>query len=160
MNHITNDAGATSLSADARLPRANRASGTVGVLIGTLALVAVACTSGGIDFQIGGQSVQEAAVELIEDDLADDLGTELTAECPEVPDAEVGTEFMCTATTPEGDEIPVDAVIDREDHIALTAQAATPTSVRNAAIEAIEGCLLYTSPSPRDATLSRMPSSA
>ena len=27
-------------------------------------------------------------------------------------------------------------------------------------IESIEGCLLYTSPSPRDATLSRMPSSA
>ena len=29
-----------------------------------------------------------------------------------------------------------------------------------AADESIEGCLLYTSPSPRDATLSRMPSSA
>ena len=27
-------------------------------------------------------------------------------------------------------------------------------------IDSIEGCLLYTSPSPRDATLSRMPSSA
>ena len=27
-------------------------------------------------------------------------------------------------------------------------------------IEISEGCLLYTSPSPRDATLSRMPSSA
>ena len=26
--------------------------------------------------------------------------------------------------------------------------------------ETVEGCLLYTSPSPRDATLSRMPSSA
>ena len=27
-------------------------------------------------------------------------------------------------------------------------------------LDALEGCLLYTSPSPRDATLSRMPSSA
>ena len=27
-------------------------------------------------------------------------------------------------------------------------------------VELLEGCLLYTSPSPRDATLSRMPSSA
>ena len=27
-------------------------------------------------------------------------------------------------------------------------------------LELLEGCLLYTSPSPRDATLSRMPSSA
>ena len=30
----------------------------------------------------------------------------------------------------------------------------------NLAVEALGGCLLYTSPSPRDATLSRMPSSA
>ena len=29
-----------------------------------------------------------------------------------------------------------------------------------AALGRVEGCLLYTSPSPRDATLSRMPSSA
>ena len=27
-------------------------------------------------------------------------------------------------------------------------------------VDYVEGCLLYTSPSPRDATLSRMPSSA
>ena len=31
---------------------------------------------------------------------------------------------------------------------------------RNALVEVFSGCLLYTSPSPRDATLSRMPSSA
>ena len=31
---------------------------------------------------------------------------------------------------------------------------------RQAALRAVWGCLLYTSPSPRDATLSRMPSSA
>ena len=41
----------------------------------------------------------------------------------------------------------------------------TPDNVKNAAIKAIKSgdtkyCLLYTSPSPRDATLSRMPSSA
>ena len=34
------------------------------------------------------------------------------------------------------------------------------TQCMTATIEAVEGCLLYTSPSPRDATLSRMPSSA
>ena len=32
--------------------------------------------------------------------------------------------------------------------------------LRNLGIEISIGCLLYTSPSPRDATLSRMPSSA
>ena len=35
-----------------------------------------------------------------------------------------------------------------------------PQWPREALVEGIEGCLLYTSPSPRDATLSRMPSSA
>ena len=34
-----------------------------------------------------------------------------------------------------------------------------PTAVRFYEIDS-DGCLLYTSPSPRDATLSRMPSSA
>ena len=33
-------------------------------------------------------------------------------------------------------------------------------TVSNYLDEPLEGCLLYTSPSPRDATLSRMPSSA
>ena len=36
----------------------------------------------------------------------------------------------------------------------------TPVTIRTPAGGGIKGCLLYTSPSPRDATLSRMPSSA
>ena len=37
----------------------------------------------------------------------------------------------------------------------------TPENIKQAAIDAINrGCLLYTSPSPRDGLLSRMPSSA
>ena len=36
----------------------------------------------------------------------------------------------------------------------------TPKRVIKAFKEYFKGCLLYTSPSPRDATLSRMPSSA
>ena len=34
------------------------------------------------------------------------------------------------------------------------------TRLENGLVLFVEGCLLYTSPSPRDATLSRMPSSA
>ena len=37
---------------------------------------------------------------------------------------------------------------------------AAAESFAQATVDAINGCLLYTSPSPRDATLSRMPSSA
>ena len=36
----------------------------------------------------------------------------------------------------------------------------TPDNIKDAAIKAIRGCLLYTSPSPRDLSTSRMPSSA
>ena len=39
-------------------------------------------------------------------------------------------------------------------------QAGCIVGVNNASFEVYPGCLLYTSPSPRDATLSRMPSSA
>ena len=38
--------------------------------------------------------------------------------------------------------------------------ASSAASAANAAIDTVKSCLLYTSPSPRDATLSRMPSSA
>ena len=36
----------------------------------------------------------------------------------------------------------------------------SPMSINNLDIEVFEGCLLYTSPSPRDSTRSRMPASA
>ena len=39
-------------------------------------------------------------------------------------------------------------------------EAGLPISGKTKLIDGVTGCLLYTSPSPRDATLSRMPSSA
>ena len=59
-------------------------------------------------------------------------------------------------------------ILERELWIAvLKAQAELGVDVPDGVIEAYEAvvdqvdlCLLYTSPSPRDATLSRMPSSA
>jgi hypothetical protein len=81
------------------------------------AAVTAGC-SGDISFSIGGQSVDDAAVELIEGELADGIGLgALEADCPEVSDPEVGTEFGCTATTPDGDVIEFAGLIDREDHI-------------------------------------------
>ena len=49
------------------------------------------------------------------------------------------------------------------EHLAVAMLDQDGTSVRPLLAKAgvnINGCLLYTSPSPRDATLSRMPSSA
>ena len=57
--------------------------------------------------------------------------------------------------------------VDKKDYDATSALPGTEEKVGFMAARALEGlplwhpdCLLYTSPSPRDATLSRMPSSA
>lgn len=87
---------------------------TLGVLLAACAVLAGCSAS----FSIGGQSVEDAAVELISGELADELGLgELSATCPPVEDPEVGTEFTCTATTSDGRTIEFDGVVDREDHI-------------------------------------------
>ena len=44
------------------------------------------------------------------------------------------------------------------DTIVVTVKEASPGGVKKGTVS--KACLLYTSPSPRDATLSRMPSSA
>ena len=47
--------------------------------------------------------------------------------------------------------------LSKGDHVALVGPNGAGKSTL---VNIITGCLLYTSPSPRDATLSRMPSSA
>ena len=50
--------------------------------------------------------------------------------------------------------IEADVIVDGETELDHAVDAAAE------GVGLLEGCLLYTSPSPRDATLSRMPSSA
>lgn len=64
------------------------------VAVASLA-VAGACGADETDYQ-------EAAVEVIEGDLADELGVELTGECDDPADDEEGTTFACTADLPDG----------------------------------------------------------
>ncbi len=112
-----------------RVGRGRRRPLRARTLLLTLAtLFVVTACSGDISFSIGGQSVDDAAVELIEGDLADQIGLgELTAACPEVPDAEVGTEFDCTATTADGAVIEI-AGVDRSrgPHRSDHTQSAVP----------------------------------
>ena len=54
----------------------------------------------------------------------------------------------------EGDELEVFVFIDVDDTLVAT------TTIPSVMAGGCAACLLYTSPSPRDATLSRMPSSA
>ena len=84
-----------------------------------LLVLAPSCASASFEISFGGRtgSVDEAATFLIEGELADQLGEPLTADCPEVPDPEVGSTFVCTGTTTDGREIEFAGVIDREDHI-------------------------------------------
>ena len=54
-----------------------------------------------------------------------------------------------------------DTVLEKlKDHIEELESTEMQKVERDRAIDALSACLLYTSPSPRDATLSRMPSSA
>lgn len=78
-------------------------------------MVVLASCSG--SFSIGGQTVEEAAVELIEGELSEIVGLTFVADCPEVVDPEVGTEFSCTAATDRGAIAHFDVLVDREDHI-------------------------------------------
>ena len=69
-----------------------------------------------------------------------------------------------------GGGLPTGAVVEQREALALDPAVDEPAVAvriqrvvqRKAVLvlQRVEGCLLYTSPSPRDATLSRMPSSA
>lgn len=97
--------------------RPSRRANLTGISIAGLALLFTACGSGSIDFSIGGQSPEAAAEELIETELADELGLELDAECEDLEDPEVGSTFNCTGTTTDDQVAEFSAEIDREDHI-------------------------------------------
>ncbi len=106
-------------------------------------LVLGAC-GGSFEFQIGGQSAEEAAIELIDSDLAKAVGLgPLTTTCDEVVEPEVGSEFTCRSITGEGDTIEWAVLIDREDHIDVQSQNVVllPTleDIENNAVEALYG---------------------
>ena len=64
--------------------------------------------------------------------------------------------FRCVALR----ELKVIPVSVREDYDLLGKQWAAVRGLHNAGVNFVYTCLLYTSPSPRDRTRSRMPSSA
>lgn len=90
------------------------------LLAAPFAIFAASCGGASFEFSMGGLSLEDAAVHLIETDIAEQVGVELDAECPPVEDPEVGAEFACTATTPTEEVIHFAGIIDREDHIDIT----------------------------------------
>ena len=55
---------------------------------------------------------------------------------------------------------PVQAYVEKHDELADTFEIEVYGNLSEDAIAAVKACLLYTSPSPRDLSTSRMPSSA
>ena len=66
-----------------------------------LLLIGASC-SGSVSFSIGGKSPEDAATELIEGELSEQVALALVAACPELDDPGEGDAFDCTGTTDDG----------------------------------------------------------
>ena len=72
-----------------------------------------------------------------------------------LPSGTMCNEIAINIHTNPGDEI----ICESSSHI-INFETGGPSAISSVMINAIKGCLLYTSPSPRDLSTSRMPSSA
>ena len=99
--------------------------------------VLITSCSGNVSFSIGGNSPEDAAIEVIEDDLGPTLGWTLSATCINVDDPEVGDEFDCTATN-ENDEIVEFVVAVGDDEVNVN----TSNVIANSALETVESAAL------------------
>ncbi|MEZ5281725.1 MAG: hypothetical protein R2770_14790 [Acidimicrobiales bacterium] len=85
-------------------------------IVALLASAGAAC-SGSVDFSIGGKSPEDVAVELIEGELSDQIGVELTGECPELEDPEDGAVFECQGLAADGRVVHFEATIDEAEEM-------------------------------------------
>ena len=76
----------------------------VAVAVLAASMTSAAC-SGEVSFSISGQSPESAAETVIEGEIADLLGWELVATCPDADDPTEGDTFSCTAPAPGGETI-------------------------------------------------------
>jgi len=109
--------------------------GRLGLAIATALLVA-SC-SGNVSFSIGGQSPEDAAIEVIEDDLGPTLGWTLVATCDAVDQPEEGDEFGCTATNDSGETAEF-VVLVGDDEVNVN----TTNIIANSALETVESVAL------------------
>jgi hypothetical protein len=89
-------------------------------LVGSCLVIAAlsALTGCSFEFSLGDESVEDAGVELVEGELAEQLGQELSdAECESPAEEEVGEEFTCSATDENDETITFVGVIEEGDQI-------------------------------------------
>ncbi len=84
---------------------------TLLVGLGAAAVLLAACSPDKTEFR-------DAAAGVIEGDLAENLAIEeLDASCEDPGSKDVGTTFVCTATTPDGEELTFNAEIREDDEV-------------------------------------------
>ena len=91
-----------------------------------LLLFASACSA---SFSIGGKSPEAAAVEVIETQIAEQLGWELTADCPDLDDPQAGDTFTCTSDSPTGETIRYTVDIGDDEVNVNSTNLVTPSAV-------------------------------
>ena len=91
------------------------------MVLGLASIMMVAACSVSGEFNVGTPTVENATEDLIEEEIASqiDLG-ELDATCTKPASEDTGTRFLCTATTPEGQTIELQAEIDEDGAYAET----------------------------------------
>ncbi|NOX30253.1 MAG: hypothetical protein GXP35_09430 [Actinobacteria bacterium] len=108
--------------------------GRLGLAVATAILLA-SCGEN-LSFSIGGQSPEDAAIQVIEDDLGPTLGWTLVATC-DVDQPEIGDEFRCTATNDSG-EIAEFVVLVGDDEVNVN----TTNIIANSALQGAEAAAL------------------
>ena len=71
------------------------------LILGLVFVLALSACS--VEFSIGGKNPGAAAADLIEGEIAQQVGWTLDADCPELESPEAGDAFECTATNEFGD---------------------------------------------------------
>lgn len=104
-----------------------------------------------VSVSFGGDDAAEAAVDLIEDEIADQAGLVLVAECEETDDPQPGDTFTCTAETEAGDTIRFIATMEDEE----TVDVESVNLVTPAGLDLIEELAVKTLEENAGATLGR-----
>jgi hypothetical protein len=111
-------------------------------ILGLCFLLTVGC-SVDVSVSFGGADAAQAAVNLIEGDIADQAGIgPLNAACHEIENPESGDTFTCTASTENGETIRFDAIMEEDDMVDVQSvnlvTAEGLTVIEELAVQALE----------------------
>ncbi len=100
-----------------------------------LMLVGAACSA---SFSIGGKSPEAAAAEVIETQIAEQLGWDLAADCPDLDDPQPGDSFTCTSDSPSGATIRYTVDIGDDEVNVNTVNLVNPDAVEQLEVALVD----------------------